>query len=159
MDRHVSITSEEIGNGNVPADLVGAPLTTLDHALSENALGGGIVIVGGEMSPDGGDAAPTPVFGANSETADAYAKVLWLSPDGRTRISLCRDNLQWLFQRRLPLTQTPAWPWASSSYCVTRVGLELVVSRAEYRDIPGLKDFFATLPKLAKHSATTGANR
>jgi hypothetical protein len=166
MDRIVSITAEEIGNGKVPADLVAAPLASLDHASSQNAPQGGIALAGGDVSPEAGGAARRAVSGAaiaplaantaRHECSPDYAGVLFSTPT--FRVAIDRDGIQWLVQTRTAGNNAPR-PWKAQSFCLTRIGLELVVSRAEYRDIPGLKDFVAAQPKLAKHSAIPGAKQ
>ncbi|WP_157764573.1 hypothetical protein [Rhodobacter sp. CZR27] len=85
-------------------------------------------------------AVPAPI-GANStrETSDDYARVL--CRDGNYRISLCRQGIQWLLQRRRE-NAAAAQAWDSVGYCTTCEGLKRLV-----RPVSGLLcDFVNGLP-------------
>lgn len=168
MDRTVStsITADQIGNGIVPADLAAASPVSSDRTPSENAPAGGDLLSGQPVIGENRDAAPPPLcdaetgrHGSRLETSDDYGAVLFLAEGGRLRVILCRDRIQWIVQHRAPLTSPKQRPWEASSFCATRVGLELVTSRPEYRDIPGLRAFVAAQPPLAKLTPTKGATQ
>lgn len=55
------------------------------------------------------------------ETADEYANVILRR--GRYRVAACRDQLQWLFQRRRRHIKPGATAWDTLGYCVTRAAL------------------------------------
>lgn len=80
------------------------------------------------------------------ETADGYARVLFLSPCGRLRIVGCRDDLQWIVQARAPMDSLQAFPWVGRSYCRTKAGLRIVTASNNYPDSPAIRAFVETLP-------------
>jgi hypothetical protein len=55
------------------------------------------------------------------ETADAYAGEVFRK--GRYRVAVCRDGIQWLFQRRRPRESPGGAAWDTLGYCVSRKGL------------------------------------
>ena len=66
-------------------------------------------------------AIPPAVAKDHRETADAYAGELF--QQGRYRVAVCRDGIQWLFQRRRPGSSGGGAAWDTLGYCVTREGL------------------------------------
>jgi len=52
------------------------------------------------------------------ETGNSYRGVIF-NP-GQYRVATCRDNLQWLFQRRRPGFAVVGPAWDSIGYCVPR---------------------------------------
>ena len=48
------------------------------------------------------------------ETADGYAGMLFRS--GRYRVAVCRDGLQWLFQRQRPAKEAVGTTWDTRGY-------------------------------------------
>lgn len=55
---------------------------------------------------------------ARKESRDAYGRVVY--QEGRYRVALCRDGMQWLLQRR---RKHETAPWSSLRFCVTREAL------------------------------------
>jgi len=55
------------------------------------------------------------------ETANGYRGVIF--DLGQFRVATCRDDLQWLFQRRRPGFAGVGPAWDSIGYCVTRTAL------------------------------------
>lgn len=55
------------------------------------------------------------------ETADGYRGVIL--DLGRYRVAICRDGLQWLYQRRRPGAAGGGTAWDTLGYCVTRAAL------------------------------------
>lgn len=58
---------------------------------------------------------------AHRETADGYAGELFRS--GRYRVAVCRDGLQWLFQRQRPVKEAVGAAWDTLVYCRSREAL------------------------------------
>ena len=52
------------------------------------------------------------------ETADGYRGVIL--DLGRYRVAVCRDGLQWLYQRRRPGFAGVGTAWDTLGYCLTR---------------------------------------
>lgn len=90
--------------------------------------------------------APTTAS-SKQETADGYARVLFLAPCGRLRIVACRDDRQWVLQTRAPMDSPKAFPWAGRSYCMSKAGLRIVTGAAHYPDSPAIRAFVETLPE------------
>lgn len=59
--------------------------------------------------------------GDHRETAETYAGELFRL--GRYRVAVCRDGIQWLFQRQRPTKSAGGAVWDTLGYCVTRKGL------------------------------------
>ena len=59
--------------------------------------------------------------GVSRETADGYRGTL--IDFGRYRLAVCRDGLQWLYQRRRPGFAGGGAQWDTLGYCVTRAAL------------------------------------
>lgn len=55
------------------------------------------------------------------ETADAYGGELFRL--GRYRVAICREGIQWLFQRQRPGFPDGGAAWDTLGYCATRAGL------------------------------------
>lgn len=91
--------------------------------------------------------ASTTAPSSKQETADGYARVLFLAPCGRLRIVGCRDSLQWIVQTRAPMGSLQAFPWVGRSYCRTKAGLRIVTAPHNYPDSPGIRAVVETLPE------------
>jgi hypothetical protein len=59
------------------------------------------------------------------ETADDYAGELFRH--GNYRVALCRDRIQWLFQRQRPNFPAGGVAWDTLGYCVSKSGLVRLV--------------------------------
>ena len=55
------------------------------------------------------------------ETANAYTGELFRL--GCYRVAVCRDGIQWLFQRQRPAKSGGGAAWDTLGYCATRQGL------------------------------------
>lgn len=55
------------------------------------------------------------------ETSDAYRSEMFRF--GRFRVAVCRDGLQWLYQRRRPGFAGVGTAWDTLGYCATRTAL------------------------------------
>jgi hypothetical protein len=55
------------------------------------------------------------------ETADKYSGELFRK--GCYRVAVCRDGIQWLFQRQRPAKSGGGAAWDTLGYCATRAGL------------------------------------
>ena len=55
------------------------------------------------------------------ETAETYIGELFRL--GRYRVAVCRDGMQWLFQRQRPAKAAGGAAWDTVGYCATRTGL------------------------------------
>lgn len=89
--------------------------------------------------------------GALHETADEYAKVLFLAPGGRLRIITCRDGIQWIVQTRRPLASKHPRPWLSKSFCTSRKGICRSLKEHLQAGFPELEGFLNTLPETIRH--------
>lgn len=58
---------------------------------------------------------------SSQETADDYRRVLLKR--GRFRVAICRDQGQWLFQRRRLNVRAGATAWDTLGYCISRKAL------------------------------------
>ena len=76
------------------------------------------------------------------ESADGYRGVV--IDLGRYRVAVCRDDLQWLFQRRRPRFAGVGPAWDSLSFCTTRKALVRVQRSHMSFDAPEL----LTLPEV-----------
>jgi len=93
-------------------------------------------------------------IGTKQETADDYAKVV-ARLDERHRIIVCRDNLQWILQRRDRRTGTR--PWASLRYCQTREALIRDCRHFCKRIDPNALAVLEALPDHIRHGGGNGA--
>lgn len=75
------------------------------------------------------------------ETANGYRGVIF--DLGQYRVATCRDDLQWLFQRRRPRFAGVGPAWDSIGYCVTRKALIRLQRSHMGADVQAL----LTLPK------------
>jgi len=82
------------------------------------------------------------------ETADSYRGVILTL--GKYRVAVCRDDLQWLFQRRRPAFAGVGPAWDSFGYCVTRKALIRLQRSHMGADAPAL----LTLPERFKPEDT-----
>ncbi|NOD90989.1 MULTISPECIES: hypothetical protein [unclassified Ruegeria] len=55
------------------------------------------------------------------ETAETYSGELFRH--GIYRVAVCRDGIQWLFQRQRPQFPTGGAAWDTLGYCVSKSGL------------------------------------
>lgn len=70
------------------------------------------------------------------ETANGYRGVILTL--GQYRVAVCRDGLQWLFQRRRPGFAGEGPAWDSIGYCVTRNALMRLQRSHMGTDAPAL---------------------
>ena len=73
------------------------------------------------------------------ETSDTYRGVLFRSD--RFRVAICRDGLQWLFQRRRIHPAPGGAAWDTLGYCVTRKALARLYREHMGSEPPELFDF------------------
>jgi hypothetical protein len=85
------------------------------------------------------------------ETADAYAGELFRL--GRYRVAVCRDGIQWLFQRQRPAKSGGGAAWDTLGYCATRKGLMRLHRAHIGPDAPEI----AALPEQIERRASAGA--
>jgi hypothetical protein len=87
---------------------------------------------------------PGAAIGAdNRETADGYRGELFRR--GRYRVAVCRQDLQWLFQRQRPGSPAGGAAWDTLGYCVSRESLaDLYRSHvgADSPEIAALPEYF-----------------
>lgn len=74
------------------------------------------------------------------ETSDTYYREVFRQ--GRYRVAVCRDGLQWLFQRKRLECAAGGAAWDTLGYCVTRSAL----MRLHQAHIGGDAPDIATLP-------------
>ncbi|AXT27165.1 hypothetical protein D1823_11590 [Ruegeria sp. AD91A] len=85
-----------------------------------------------ERGPDSG-----PLSRADHrETAENYSGELFRY--GIYRVSVCRDGIQWLFQRQRPHFPAGGAAWDTLGYCVSKSGLTRLVRAHIGCDIPEL---------------------
>ncbi|KUJ77300.1 hypothetical protein AVO44_18160 [Ruegeria profundi] len=70
------------------------------------------------------------------ETAENYRGEFFRL--GIYRVAVCRDCIQWLFQRQRPQFQTGGAAWDTLGYCVSKSGLTRLVRAHIGCDIPEL---------------------
>ena len=87
---------------------------TLNAVIGRTALG--------HASPfSGAEKGCTPAPGQDHrETAETYGGELFRL--GRYRVAVCRDGIQWLFQRQRPSKSAGGAAWDTLGYCATRAG-------------------------------------
>ena|SRR6056297_3269569 len=78
------------------------------------------------------------------ETANGYRGVIF--DLGQYRVAVCRDDLQWLFQRRRPGFASAEKAWDTLGHCVTRKALIRLQRSHMGADAPAL----LTLPERFK---------
>ncbi len=76
--------------------------------------------------------APDQSSRSHCETSATYENVI--AAAGEHRIAICKQNMQWLFQRRRPRKQGAGERWDNIGYCITRLGL-MRLQRAENADL------------------------
>ena len=74
-----------------------------------------------ETERDAGSRYPT----SHRETAEDYRGELFRH--GIYRVAVCRDGIQWLFQRQRPRFPAGGAAWDTLGYCVTKSGLTRLV--------------------------------
>ena len=72
------------------------------------------------------------------ETAENYSSEIFRH--GIYRVAVCRDGIQWLFQRQRPQFPAGGAAWDTLEYCVSRSGLTRLVRAHLGCDIPELVD-------------------
>ncbi|CUK17356.1 hypothetical protein RUE5091_04108 [Ruegeria denitrificans] len=70
------------------------------------------------------------------ETAENYSGELFRH--GVYRVAVCRDGIQWLFQRQRPQFPAGGAAWDTLGYCVSKSGLNWLVRAYIGCDIPEL---------------------
>ena len=70
------------------------------------------------------------------ETAEKYSGVLFRH--GIYRVAVCRDGIQWLFQRQRPQFPAAGAAWDTLGYCVSKSGLTRLVRTHIGCDMPQL---------------------
>ncbi|WP_299644678.1 hypothetical protein, partial [uncultured Ruegeria sp.] len=70
------------------------------------------------------------------ETAENYRGELFRH--GVYRVAVCRDVIQWLFQRQRPQFPAGGAAWDTLGYCVSKSGLTQLVRAHIGRDMPEL---------------------
>lgn len=75
------------------------------------------------------------------ETADNYRGVVFRA--GRFRVAVCRDGIQWLFQRQRGANPGAGARWETLGYCATREALLRLHHLATGLDAPEI----AALPE------------
>ncbi len=70
------------------------------------------------------------------ETAETYRDELFRH--GIYRVAVCRDGIQWLFQRQRPQFPAGGAAWDTLGYCVSKSGLTRLVRAHIGCDIPEL---------------------
>ncbi len=85
-----------------------------------------------DRGPDSGPLSQTD----HRETADNYNGELFRR--GVYRVSVCRDGIQWLFQRQRSQFPAGGAAWDTLGYCVSKSGLTRLVRAHIGFDIPEL---------------------
>ncbi len=70
------------------------------------------------------------------ETAETYSGELFRH--GVYRVAVCRDGIQWLFQRQRPQFPAGGAAWDTLGYCVSKSGLTRLVRTHIGCDLPEL---------------------
>lgn len=86
-------------------------------------------------------------IGSRHECADDYQGELMRF--GRYRVAVCRDGMQWLYQRVRGRSACGAAQWQSVGYCTTRNGLMRVHNRFCGSDAPEIARLPAHFPREA----------
>lgn len=94
---------------------------------------------------------PPAVAHDHRETADAYVGKLFRLE--RYRVVVCRDGIQWLFQRQRLAKLGGGAAWDTLGYCVTRKGLMRLHRAHIGPDAPEI----AALPEQIERRAPAGA--
>ena len=82
------------------------------------------------------------VTGDHRETADGYRGEVFR--DGRFRVVVCRDGIQWVFQRQRPGKAGVGGAWDALGFCRRRTTLERLWREHTGQDGPAL---LALLPE------------
>jgi hypothetical protein len=69
-----------------------------------------------------------------SETSDDYPNVVAILSDGKTRVIVCRDGIQWIVQRR------QGNRWNPQSFCHTKEALLLCCGHDPHPALAALPD-------------------
>lgn len=83
------------------------------------------------------------------ETAETYSGELFRH--GIYRVSVCRDGIQWLFQRQRPQFPAGGAAWDTLGYCVSKSGLTRLVRAHISFDIPELNGLPEHFPRSCRH--------
>lgn len=84
----------------------------------------------------GPDTGPLPRTD-HRETAENYCGELFRH--GVYRVAVCRDDIQWLFQRQRPQFPAGGAAWDTLGYCVSKSGLTRLVRAHIGCDVPDLE--------------------
>ncbi len=90
----------------------------------------------------------TPETRDHRETSDTYCREVFRQ--GRYRVAVCRDGLQWLFQRKRLECAAGGTAWDTLGYCVTRAAL----MRLHQAHIGGDAPDIASLPPQFRAGGT-----
>lgn len=82
---------------------------------------------------------------AHCEESDSYRGELFRL--GRYRVAVCRDGLQWLYQRQGGQFKTGGARWRTLGYCVTRNALTGLHRAANDSDAPEIARLPATFSR------------
>lgn len=74
--------------------------------------------------------------GHTFETSDNYERVLFV--EGRYRISVCKQGLQWLFQQRVTEKPCAGARWRTLGYCTSKKALARLQHRFQGAICPNL---------------------
>ena len=85
-----------------------------------------------DRGPDPGPLSRTD----HRETAETYRGELFRH--GVYRVAVCRDGIQWLFQRQRPQFPAGGAAWDTLGYCVSKSGLTRLVRTHIGFDLPEL---------------------
>lgn len=83
------------------------------------------------------------------ETAETYSGEIFRH--GIYRVAVCRDSIQWLFQRQRPQFPAGGAAWDTLGYCVSKSGLIRLVRAHISFDIPELNGLPEHFPRSCRH--------
>ncbi len=89
-----------------------------------------------DVGPDRGSDTGPLTRTDHRETAESYSGELFRH--GIYRVSVCRDGIQWLFQRQRPQFPAGGAAWDTLGYCVSKSGLNRLVRAYIGCDLPEL---------------------
>lgn len=83
------------------------------------------------------------------KTAETYSGEIFRH--GIYRVAVCRDSIQWLFQRQRPQFPAGGAAWDTLGYCVSKSGLIRLVRAHISFDIPELNGLPEHFPRSCRH--------
>ncbi len=95
----------------------------------------------------GAETGPLPQID-HRETAENYSGELFRL--GIYRVAVCRDGVQWLFQRQRPHFPAGGAAWDTLGYCVSKSGLTRLVRAHVGCDIPELDALPEHFPRRSR---------